>query len=696
MSAAAEVVETPQQAACRLAAGIVAKGYRLEALHEYRSANGTTLLWRIRCKHPAGDKWIRPFHWNGAAYALGTGNPPVEGWPLYRLPELVAAPDAPVWIVEGEHCADVLAALGLICTTSGGSSSAEAANWEPLRGRHCIIWPDADEPGQKYAESVTGKLLAIGCRVAWIDVGALRLPAKGDVADWQRLHPEATAETVRAIKVSAPPNSERFAPEPLRRPVPSAKPYPMDALGPAFAPACAAIRRVIQAPVAACAASLLAVASLAAQGLANVRMDELDVPLSLWFLTVAESGERKSAVDAAAMRTVRDIERECVNAYNADTLSYAAVRAEYDARCEAARTEAKKAKGVGLANALEAIGSPPPPPLEPLLTVADFTAEGVAKLLQRGRPSLGVFTDEAGLVFGGHGMTKETTTRTAATLSKLWDRGELDRVRAGDGASKLYGKRLALHLMAQPVIAERALGDEVLSGQGFMARCLLAWPEPTAGTRDYVPESLHDNADVVRFGDRVRQLLELPLPLKDGDSSELEPRRLSLTPDAKAEWIRLYTAIERKEGPSGDFAAIKPWASKACEQVLRVAGVLEMFGDPHAQRIEVGTIEAAGRIVAWHLDEAVRLAGVAETSQETRDAEALLSWCHKIGIEYLHSRAALRLGPARIRERRRFLVAMDLLESAGWAYHCEAGMKLDGAFRRNVWRIVLEGVEGAT
>src|SRR6185437_8939345 len=174
----------------------------------------------------------------------------------------------------------------------------------------------------------------------------------------------------------------------------------------------------------------------------------------------------------------------------------------------------RKQKGAGLANALEAIGAPPPPPLEPLLTVADFTAEGVAKLLQRGRPSLGVFTDEAGLVFGGHGMTKETTTRTAATLSKLWDRGELDRVRAGDGASKLYGKRLALHLMAQPVIAERALGDEVLSGQGFMARCLLGWPEPTAGTRDYVSESLHDNSAVTRFGDRIRHLLELPLPFK--------------------------------------------------------------------------------------------------------------------------------------------------------------------------------------
>jgi hypothetical protein len=417
-------------------------------------------------------------------------------------------------------------------------------------------------------------------------------------------------------------------------------------------------------------------------------MDELDTLLSLWFLTVAESGERKSAVDAVAMRALREVERERIAAYNADSLTYVAKRAEYDARCESAGAEARKAKGIGLAKALQALGAPPAAPLGPLFTVADFTAEGVAKLLQRGRPSLGAFTDEAGLVFGGHGMTKETTTRTAATLSKLWDRGELDRVRAADGASKLYGKRLALHLMAQPVIAERALSDDVLAGQGFMARCLLAWPVPMAGTRNYVPESLRDNTDVTRFHERVRQLLELPLPLKDDDGAELEPRRLTLTRGAREMWMQLYNGIEHQEAPGGRYVVAKSWASKAGEQVLRVAGVLELFCNPAAEHVEAGSIEAAGRIVDWHLDEAVRLAGVAETSQEVRDAEALLEWCHKAGIEYLHSRAALRLGPARIRERQRFLVAMDALEAAGWACRCEEGMKLDGAFRRNVWRIV--------
>ncbi|TAL92302.1 MAG: DUF3987 domain-containing protein, partial [Rhodanobacter sp.] len=91
-------------------------------------------------------------------------------------------------------------------------------------------------------------------------------------------------------------DAQRTAPEPLRRPVPPPEPYPVAELGPILAPACESLRRVIQAPDAICGASLLAAASLAVQGLADVENSGRVTPLSLWLLTVAESGERKSAV----------------------------------------------------------------------------------------------------------------------------------------------------------------------------------------------------------------------------------------------------------------------------------------------------------------------------------------------------------------------------------------------------------------
>lgn len=486
--------------------------------------------------------------------------------------------------------------------------------------------------------------------------------------------------------------SQPGAPEPLRRPTPPPEPYPTTELGPIIGPACEAIRRVIQAPDAVCGASLLAAASLAAQGLADVHIDGREYPLSLWMLTVAESGERKSAVDAEAMRGAREVERELHKAHTEACGAHDAELEQWNAKREAAKSAARnaKAKGEGLKKSLQSLGPAPEPPLKPNLIAADFTAEGLAKLLTAGRPSIGAFTDEGGLVFGGHGMTKEAVTRTAATLSKLWDRGELDRIRASEGATKLWGRRLALHLLVQPVIAERALSDDVLAGQGFLARCLLAWPEGTAGTRDYRAESLRDDPALVQFTARIKDLLQRPFPLVDGERNELNPRALTLTAEAKAAWVVGHDAIEHAESPTGRYAVCKPWASKAAEQVLRIAGVLTLVEEPDAQKIEADTIRRAAELAVWHLQEAARLAGTAEVSPEVRNAEALLNWCHASGRTLLHSSAALRLGPARIRERSRFMDAVKQLQCAGWAQPIEGGADVDGKRRRNVWRIVLK------
>ena len=178
-------VESHRDAARRLATSALQRGYRAEALHEYRDAEGNPVKWRIRCKHPeTGEKWIRPMHWTGTGYAIGEPEAPEAGRMLYRLPELLADPAEIVWIVEGEVCADALAKVGRVATTSGSASSASGADWTPLRGRSVRLWPDHDEPGKKYADAAEAILSALGCTVERVDTGALGLPDGGDVVDW--------------------------------------------------------------------------------------------------------------------------------------------------------------------------------------------------------------------------------------------------------------------------------------------------------------------------------------------------------------------------------------------------------------------------------------------------------------------------------------------------------------------------------
>ena len=88
------------------------------------------------------------------------------------------------------------------------------------------------------------------------------------------------------------------APRPLRREVDDPEPFPVDALGEVLGPAAKAINDIVQAPLPICAQSVLAAATLAVQGFADVVLPTGQArPISLYFVAVAESGERKTPVD---------------------------------------------------------------------------------------------------------------------------------------------------------------------------------------------------------------------------------------------------------------------------------------------------------------------------------------------------------------------------------------------------------------
>lgn len=692
------MVETPQTAARRLASVPLLQGFRAVALHEYRNADGEPLFWRIRLKHPDGRKWIRPMHYDSGCFV--SGEPDMQGKPLFRLPELLAAdPAKPVVIVEGETCADALAELGIVATTSGSSSSADAADWSHLRGRHALLWPDNDNAGAKYADAVAGHLRAQGCAVELLDVTALHLPDKGDAVDWLALHPDAVADDVPSLpKVPArfekqsmeikPGGVFSSAAEPLRRPLPAPEPYPLDALGDVLGTAAKAIHAVVQAPAGLCGQSVLSAASLAAQAHADVLIDGRREPLSLWHVTVGDSGERKSGADKWALQAHREHERSQADEYRH---ALAAYEVEISAHKAAARHAEGKKDANAMRAALAALGAPPLAPLAPWLLLPEATLEGLHKLYQGGRAGLGLFNDDAGDFLDGHAMNRDNRTKSAAGFSKLWDSGEFARIRAGDGAAKFYGRRLAMHVMVQPVIAERVLSDDVLCGQGFLPRCLVSWPTSTVGTRQYVETDLSRDAGLARYWSRMADLLAMPPILRPDTRNELEPRTLSLAPDAKARWVQVADAIEADM--ANDFAGIKAWASKGAAQVLRIAGVLTLVEEPDAGVIRLGTIDRAAKLALYHLREAARVVGTASVPAKVKHAELLQQWCWDTGREFLYSRDALRLGPSPIRTNDAFTEAVEALEGTGWAEHVEGGKELDGKHRARVWRLRAEEIE---
>lgn len=125
---------------------------------------------------------------------------------LYRLPQLVADPAAPVIVTEGEKKADLAPSLfpGHVATTSmGGASAARQSDWSPLAGRKVIIWPDHDEPGRQYADDVAALATAAGAAsVAIVPVPA-EWPVGWDIAD--RLPEGAAPDALTGLLRSAIP-----------------------------------------------------------------------------------------------------------------------------------------------------------------------------------------------------------------------------------------------------------------------------------------------------------------------------------------------------------------------------------------------------------------------------------------------------------------------------------------------------------
>jgi hypothetical protein len=472
-------------------------------------------------------------------------------------------------------------------------------------------------------------------------------------------------------------------PEPLRRALAPADPFPLDALGAILAPMARKLREVVQAPDALCGQSVFASAALAVQGHANVVNDGRVHPLTLFLIAIAESGERKTATDYAALWPHATRQKELHDDYKPALITYENQLDAYKkTRDEALRREKTQD---ARRQALNALGPAPEPPLEPLLLVREPTYEGIVRLLAHGQPSIGLFNDEGGRFLGGYAMSREHQQKTIAGLNDLWDGKPIDRVRSGDGASLLYGRRMSLHLMLQPIVAKPVLSDPLLLGQGFVARCLMCWPDSTAGQRDYKPVDLTVDTDVRRYNARMLEILRAAMPIRTGTRNELDPRPLQLHPSAKQIWVTFHNHVEHQLGDEQPLTPIRGLGSKAAEHALRVAGVLTLVDDLTAGGIRVEQIQAGIALVQFYLTEALRLVEVGMANPDLILAEKLLAWAQQ--YEHIYPQRIYQYGPNGIRDKHTAHRIANILEEHGWLIRVEGGLEVDGAYRRDVWRV---------
>lgn len=444
-------------------------------------------------------------------------------------------------------------------------------------------------------------------------------------------------------------------PQPLTAKI-APEPYPIDALPEPIRGAVEEVDGFVQAPIPLVAGSALATLSVAAQAHADVqRAEKLQGPVALFALTIADSGERKTTCDTFFASAIRQWQEEQAEAAKPELARYKAEfdawSAERDGLLSAIKNASAKGKDATKlkADLAQLEGEKPEAPRVPRLMLGDETPENLAWSLARQWPSAGVLSSEAGLVFGAHGMGRESVLRNLALLNVLWDGGTHSVGRRTSESFTVRGARLTLGLQVQ----ESALREffertgTLARGTGFLARFLVAWPDSTQGQRRFC-EAPANWPRLARFHARVAELLRAPVPVDENGA--LVPALLTLAPDAKREWVVFHDAIEAELADGGELREVRDVASKTADNAARLAALFHLF-EGGVGPVSLGAFEGASRIAAWHLSEARRFFGELALPDELADAVQLDAWlighCQRERTHMLPKNTARQYGPLR-------------------------------------------------
>ena len=163
-------------------------GKRVERIvYTYRDPDGREAYCKIREKFADGHKKF------SFLYTDADGNlvykKPKHCNNLYNLDKLdklaTAAPDTPLYIVEGEKCADSMTEAGFLATsTNTGAESPKLSETDKeVLGKFSnkIVIPDNDDPGRVYADFWQQEQ---GARILSLPEIWPKCPIKGDIADY--------------------------------------------------------------------------------------------------------------------------------------------------------------------------------------------------------------------------------------------------------------------------------------------------------------------------------------------------------------------------------------------------------------------------------------------------------------------------------------------------------------------------------
>lgn len=367
------------------------------------------------------------------------------------------------------------------------------------------------------------------------------------------------------------------------------------------------IHRNIQAPDALIGMALIAGMAIVSQGLIEVKLPTGQKrPTSLNLIGIAESGERKSTIDALVFAPLYEHDRLKAMAFKAELNTYQLMRELWEAKNHGLRNRFVKA--VRKEEAVDAIEmemaehaklKPTKPRLRRFMR-QNITSRALMDALQGDGESIAVATDEGQVMFKSDAMAQ------LGFLNKAWDGAPMLTLDRADMDHVLVmSPRVTISIMTQKSVLQAYLqkhGD-IAKGSGHWARYLVGWPASTQGHRevnsgelvwDFLPTF---QARMTELQCKYDEVIE---------SGEITRELVEFSEDAKERWFELAQQTEWMLRPGDYLHDINDFASKVMEILGRLAAVMHYFNGEDG-RISLDTLERAVTIMSWHVDEYKRL-----------------------------------------------------------------------------------------
>lgn len=442
----------------------------------------------------------------------------------------------------------------------------------------------------------------------------------------------------------------------------SQKPYPFGSMHNCIRDAFYEVRGNLQAPDALIGGSFLTAMSITAQRDVDVLLPTGQrSPVSLDVLTIADSGERKTATDSIVLAPIYDHDIEESRKYQGGQATYKAnVRIWKAVNSSIERMIVKAVNsGDGIEHLrcrmIEHGAKEPCEPERHRIIYQSVTERPLMEALRGDGRSVAIVSDEGELVLKGGALNR------LSPLTKAWDGPKLLTFDRADIGIEVRNPRVTLSLMLQEKIFAdfMAKRGDMARASGFLARFLVGWPASTQGFRWMsLAEPVWEHLRV--FHQRMIELLDAADQRRNaGDTSRSV---LSFSPEAKELWVKMQNDIEPNLKQGWPLAGVRDSASKFMAISGRVAAIFHHFTGQDGNVVGMETLQRAIDIVGWYGDEFIRLFGDRHAEPESqRDKRRMFAYLldnyWRAGVDRALRNEVRRNGP--IRHQGRFEVTLQ-------------------------------------